>query len=140
MTIVEAAERKGRVRALGFLFLAALTCGVMILVRADPGSDFAQGLWFGLLVGCAINLLPVKRWLRPNSAVFRLLDDEGARENRRLSCILGFWAATAGALILAVTSRYDAAIGGAEVGQMVATAGIVAAMIAFAILELRAAR
>jgi len=140
MTIVEAAERKSRLRALGFLFLALLTCAVMVFVRNDPTNDFAQGLWFGMLVGCAINLLPVKRWLRPNSAVLRLMDDEGAREHRRVSCTLGFWASTVAALLLGLASRFNPAIGGEEVGQVVATAGIVAAMSVFAALELRAAR
>jgi multisubunit Na+/H+ antiporter MnhB subunit len=140
MTAVEVAERKARLRALGFLFLAALTCAVVIVVRNNPGNDFTQGLWFGLLLGCAINLLPFKRWLRPNSAVLRLLDDEGTRENRRLSCTIGFWAAVIAALVLSLAARLNPQIGGEEVGQLVTTAGIVSAMIAFAVLELRAAR
>jgi hypothetical protein len=140
MTIVEAAEKKARWRALGFLVLAFLTCSVMVFVRNVPGNDFAQGLWFGMLVGCAINLMPIKRWLRPGSAVLRLMDDEGTRENRRLSCTLGFWAASIAALILGMAAHFNPAIGGEEVGQVVATAGIVAAMAAFALLELRAAR
>jgi hypothetical protein len=140
MTTVEIAERKSRWRALAFLFLAALTCAVMVVVRNEPDNDFMQGLWFGLLVGCAVNLLPIKRWLRPNSAVLRLLDDEGTRENRRVACTIGFWVATLAALLLGLASRASAAIDGGEVGQLVATAGIVSAMVAFAILELRAAR
>ena len=140
MTAVDVAERKARVRAVGFLFLAALTCAVMIAVRAGSGTDFMQGLWLGLLVGCALNLLPIKRWLRPNSAVLRLLDDEGTRENRRLSCTIGFWAAVGAALLLGFASHFNPRIGADEVGQLVATAGIVFAMIAFAIIELRAAR
>ena len=140
MTAVDIAERTARVRAFGLLFLAALTCAVMVLVRTGSGSDFMQGLWLGLLVGCALNLMPVKRWLRPNSAVIRLLEDEGARENRRLACTIGFWAAVVVALVFQLASHFDAAIGAQEVGQYVATAGIVSAMLAFAILELRAAR
>jgi hypothetical protein len=140
MTTVEIAERKSRWRALAFLFLAALTCAVMVVVRNEPDNDFMQGLWFGLLVGCAVNLLPIKRWLRPNSAVLRLVDDEGTRENRRVACTIGFWVATLAALLLALASRASAAIDGGEVGQLVATAGIVSAMVAFAILELRATR
>lgn len=139
MTIVEAAERKGRWQAMGFLFLAAVTCAVMILVRAGRGTDFIQGLWFGLLVGCALSLLPIKRWLRPNSAVIRLLEDEGTREIRRISCTIGFWAAVVAALIFQIASHFRT-VGGEEVGQVVATAGIVSAIVAFAILELRAAR
>lgn len=140
MTAVEIAERKSRFRAFGFVFLAILTAAVMVVVRDDPGNDFTQGLWFGLLVGCAVNLLPIKRWLRPNSAVLRLVDDEGAREHRRMACTFGFWAATLVSLFLALSSRINPAIGGDEVGQTAATAAIVSAMLAFAILELRAAR
>jgi hypothetical protein len=140
MTVVEVAERKARWRALGYLFLAALTCAVMILVRTGRGSDFTQGLWLGLLFGCALSLLPINRWLRPNSAVLRLLDDEGARENRRLSCTIGFWAAIAVALLFQLMSHFNRGIAAEEVGQLVATAGIVCAITVFAILELRAAR
>jgi hypothetical protein len=140
MTVVEAAERKGRWRAFAFLFMAALTCAVMIWARNGGGTDFTQGLWFGLLLGCALNLLPIRRWLNPNDEVCRLLEDEGARENRRLSCTIGFWAAVIVALVFQVASHFDAGIGAEEVGQYVATAAIVSALIVFAILELRAAR
>lgn len=140
MTAVEVAERRARLRALGFLFLAALTCAVMIVVRSGRGTDFTQGLWLGLLVGCALNLLPIKRWLRPNSTVVRLLDDEGTRANRQLSCTIGFWAAVAAALLFQLAGHFDPAIGAEETGQIVATAGILFAITAFAILELRAAR
>jgi hypothetical protein len=140
MTAVDVAERKARLRAFGFLFLAALTCAVMVLVRMASGADFLQGLWVGLLFGCALNLLPIKRWLRPNNAVLRLLDDEGARENRSLSCTVGFWAAVAVALLFGLAAHFNRAIEAEEVGQLVATAGIVSAMVTFAILELRAAR
>jgi drug/metabolite transporter (DMT)-like permease len=140
MTVVEVAERKARWRALGYLFLAALTCAVMIVVRAGRGTDFTQGLWLGLLLGCALSLLPIKRWLRPNSAVGRLLDDEGTRENRRLSCTIGFWAAVGVALLFQALAHFNQAIGAEEVGQLVATAGILCAITVFAILELLAAR
>lgn len=140
MTAVEIAERKARWRAFGFLFLAALTCAVMVVVRTGKGTDFTQGLWLGLLVGCALNLLPIKRWLRPHSDVVRLLDDEGTRANRQLSCTIGFWAAIAVALLFQLESHFNSAISAEEVGQLVATAGIVCAITAFALVELRGAR
>jgi hypothetical protein len=140
MTAVELAERRARYRAFGFLFLAALTCAVMVWVRTGRGTDFTQGLWFGLLFGCALNLLPIKRWLRPHSDVTRLLDDEGTRANRQLSCTIGFWAAVAVALAFQLTGHFNPGIAAEEVGQFVATAGIVCAIVAFAMLELRAAR
>lgn len=127
-------------RAIGYLFLAALTCAVMIVVRTGHGTDFLHGLWLGLLFGCALTLLPLKRWLRLNSPVNRLLDDEGARAHRQLGCTIGFWAAIAVALVFQLASHFDRAITAEEVGQLVATAGILSAITVFAILELRAAR
>src|SRR6201995_1524633 len=122
MTLVDIAERKSRLRAFGVLVLAALTCAAMILVSTRPGIDFTQGMWLGLLVGCALNLLPLKRLINPNSAIVRLVDDEGTRENRRASCMVGFWAGVLSALLLGLQSHFDPAIGGGEVGQLVATA------------------
>jgi hypothetical protein len=140
MTAVEIAERKGRWRAFAFLFLAVLTCAVMVAVRNDPGNDFKQGLWIGVLVGCALNLMPIKRWLRPNSEVNRLLEDEGVTANRRFSCIVGFWAAMLVALLFSFISHFDPTLAAGAVGQIVATAGTVSAMLAFGMLELRSAR
>ena len=140
MTPIEIAERKSRLRAFAFLFLAMLTSAVMILVMTRPQIDFTQGLWLGLLVGCALNLLPIKRMITPNSAVAQLLDDEGTRENRRASCTVSFWAGVLSALFLGFASYFSPAIGAGEVGQLVATAAIVSALICFAVLELRAAR
>ena len=140
MTAVDIAERTSRLRAFGFLFLALLTCAVAVVVRDNPANDFLQGLWFGLLFGCTLNLSPIKRWLRPNNPVVRLIEDEGARENRRSSCIVGFWAGTVAALILFLALRFGLAIGPDAVAQIVATAGMASAMLAFGFLELRAAR
>ncbi len=140
MTAVETAERTARARALGYLTLAAFTCAVMIIVRTGHGTDFLDGLWLGLLFGCAVTLLPIKRWLRPNSEVHRLLEDEGVRANRQLSCTLGFWAAIIAGLVFQLAGHFDPGMTAEAAGQLVATAGIVVAMTAFAILELRAAR
>ncbi len=140
MTVVEVAEKKARWRALGFLLLAVLTLAVTVFDTSGQGSDFTQGLWFGLVFGSALNLLPWKRWLRPNDEVSRIMEDEGARENRRLSSTMGFWAAIIAALGLGLFSRYSDVLDAWLMGQLVATAGMVAAMVAFGLLELRAAR
>ena len=140
MTAVDIAERKGRWRAIGFLSLAALTVAVTVAATTGGSGDFIQGLWFGLIVGSALNLLPIKRWLRPNDAVIRLLEDEGVRENRRLSCTAGFWAAMISVIALVLASRFTGAVSKHGFGQLVATAGMVSAMVTFGILELRAAR
>jgi multisubunit Na+/H+ antiporter MnhB subunit len=140
MTAVEIAERTSRVRAVIFLFFALLTCAVMAVALKNPRSDFTQGFWFGILFACALTLAPIKRWLRPNDAVVRLIEDEGARENRRLSCVVGFWTAIVAALILFMASRSEVAIGADAATQIVATAAMASAMLAFGLLELRAAR
>lgn len=140
MTAVEIAESRSRKRALGFLALAALAVGLMLLVSNGIGGDFARGLWFGVMLGSAINLLPIKRLVRPNDQVLRLMDDEGTRENRRLSSTIGFWAAIAAALGLGLFSRYSDVVDAWLMGQLVATAAIVAAMLTFGALELRDAR
>lgn len=140
MTAVEVAEKKARWRAVGFLSLAVLTLAVMVWDTSERGTDFTQGLWFGLVLGSALNLLPLKRLLRPNDEVVRLLDDEGTRENRRLSSTIGFWAAIATALGAGLFSRYSDTIDAWLLGQLVATAGMVCAMVVFGLLELRAAR
>jgi hypothetical protein len=127
-------------RAIGYLFLAALTAAVMIVVRTGHGTDFLEGLWLGLLFGCALTLMPIKRWLRPNSEVVRLLEDESARAHRQMSCTVGFWAAIVVGLLFQLLGHFDQGITAEEAGQLVATAGIVCAITSFAILELRAAR
>jgi hypothetical protein len=140
MTTVEIAEKKSRWRAVAFLSLAVITFTVMVFDTGGSATDFTQGLWFGLIVGSALNLLPMKRLLRPNDEVLKLMDDEGTRENRRLSSTIGFWAAIVTALSVGLFSRYSGAIDAWLMGQLVATAGMVAAMVTFGLLELRAAR
>ena len=139
MTAIEIAERKAKWRAYGFLFLGALSIALMAL-NIRGGSDFSHGLWLGVLAGSALSLTPVKRWLRPNSAVNRLLDDETTREYRYISCTTGFWAAAVAAIVLTVVSRSVDSLSAGNVAQIIATAAMASAMVAFATLELRAAR
>ena len=140
MTAVDIAERKARLRAYGFLFLAALSAVLMVYNIRSGGSDFSHGLWVGVLAGSAFNLTPAKRWIRPNNAVIRLLDDEAAQHYRHLSCTVGFWGAVSAAIILAVVTRFAPDLTAPEVAEVIATAAIASAMLAFAGLELRAAR
>jgi len=140
MTAVEVAEKKSRWRAVGFLSLAVLTLTVMVVDTSGRSNDFLQGLWFGLILGSALNLLPLKRMLRPRDEVLKLMDDEGTRENRRLSSTAGFWAAVVAAMALGLYSRSSDAIDAWMVGQLVASAAMVSAMVTFGLLELRAAR
>jgi hypothetical protein len=140
MTAIELAERKSRWRAFGFLVLGALSVALMAFNLGPGTSDFTRGMWLGVLAGSAVNLLPVKRWLRPNSAVAQLLEDESVRENRRLSCNLGFWGSTVTAIVIAAALGSGVTLKPLEVAEIIATAGIASAMVAFALLELRAAR
>ena len=53
---------------------------------------------------------------------------------------MGFWAAVAVALFFQGLAHFNPLVAAEEVGQLVATAGILCAITAFGILELRAAR
>ena len=139
-TAAEQAERKSRSRAISYLGLAALLTLLMIVVCQGKGGDFTQGLWAGVLLGCALNLLPIQRWLRPRSEVTQLMEDEVTRDYRRSSSSVGFWVAIATAIALGFPAREGFAIDGWLMGQLVASAGTGAAMITFAFLELRALR
>ena len=97
-------------------------------------------MWMGLSFAAAANLLPLARWLKPRSAVARLLDDEGVREHRRMSCTAGFWAAVVSSLAVATAVELAVPLGAFDAVRVVATAAIAAALISFATLELRAAR
>ena len=139
MNTIELAERTSRAWALmlyllgGILLLAELA-GMTLMRR-----DFVDGLWLGIAMVCALTLLPWRRWLKPNSVLNRMLEDEAVREHRRMSCTAGFWASLVAALAVAPFA-HDAMIGSYDVARIVATAGLFAAMISFATLELRAAR
>ncbi|EZP49314.1 MULTISPECIES: hypothetical protein [unclassified Sphingomonas] len=139
MDTIELAERTSRAWALmlylmGAMLLLSELCGMILLRR-----DFVDGFWLGVALVCALTLLPWRRWLKPNSALNKVLEDEVVREHRRMSCTAGFWASLVAALVTAPFA-HDAMIGGYDVARIVATAGLFAAMISFATLELRAAR
>lgn len=139
MDMVEQAERQGRALAICCLVLAALLLLAEIVGSRLLHSDFADGFWLGMALVCALTLMPWRRWLRPTSSLNRLLDDEGVREHRRMSCTAGFWAALLAALATAPLA-HDTILAAYDVSRVVATAALVAAMIAFGTLELRAAR
>lgn len=140
MRVIEVVERKSRYRAASFYFFASMSLLTLWLSMNRPQSDFLRGLWLGLTFAAAANLLPLARWLKPSSAVAQLLDDDGVREHRRLSCTAGFWAAVLSSLAVATAVQFAAPLGAFDVVRLVATAAIAAALISFATLELRAAR
>ena len=140
MTVIEIAERKSRYRATSFLFFSAVSLMTLVWSMAEPSSDFLRGLWVGLTFAAATNLLPLARWLKPRSEVARLMDDDGVREHRRISCTAGFWMAVVSSLAVAITTELSVTLGSFDAVRIVATAGISAALITFATLELRAGR
>ena len=143
MTLVEKAERKSTLRALAYLMLAVALVSLLITTMGDAHRDrydFLRGMHGGLLLGAAINFLPIARWTKRNNPLMRLLDDEGAREHRRMAMIAGFWAAMSFALLFVVFRRSLEMLSGFDSVRIVATAAMAAALIRFAVLELRAAR
>ena len=87
-------------------------------------------LWATLLL---LNLAGVGGWLVPRGTR-RLMEDEGTRANRARSLSIGFFAALASALILSLLVRM-VAIDVQTALLSIVTAGISAALIAFAALE-----
>lgn len=144
MGVVERAERKGRMRAMIFYALALSLMALLLIDTGQPPMDsqhgFLHGLWIGLSIAGLMNLAPLAVWLKPNNPIVRLLDEETTREHRRTSSANGFWAAVTAALALVLVTEGGAAIIGADVGRIIATAGVVAALVSFATLELRASR
>jgi hypothetical protein len=140
MSVIEVVERKSRYRAASFYFFATMSLVTLWLSMNRPQSDFLRGLWLGLTFAAAANLLPLARWLKPRSDVARLLDDDGVREHRRMSCTTGFWAAVLSSLAVATVVEFAAPLGAFDAVRIVATAAVAAALTSFATLELRAAR
>ena len=140
MSLTDVAERKSRYRAFAFVCFSLASVLTLWLSMALPGSDFLRGLWTGLTFAAAANLLPLARWLKPRSAVAQLLDDDGVKEHRRMSCSAGFWAGVVSALVVAIVTELTAPLVAFDAVRIVATASIASALITFATLELRAAR
>ena len=140
MGTVELAEKKARARAAVFYVFAALVVLLLLGSFGAGGSDLLRGMWVGVTASASINLMPLGRWLKPNSAVARLLDDESTREHRRTSSVAGFWAAVIAAIAMAFVTADPTDIAGFDVARVIATAAVTAALVSFATLELRAGR
>lgn len=139
MNVVELAERKGRLRAFIFFLLAGILVGGLLVGFGQP-AERRNAFWIAIVTASAMNLTPMLRWLRPHSKVARLLDDETTREHRRTSTMAGFWAAVIAAMALVGMTGGPTSVTGYDVARVVATAAIVAALLCFATLELRASR
>lgn len=134
MNLVEKAEARSRDRAI-VCYLSALILLMMAIARIRVSDDS----WFVIAGAAALSLtsLPIRlfewRKLAP------LLDDETTRDHRRSSFAAGFWVMLATAALLAGLPRFPL-LDAIATARIVITAGLVAALIAFATLELRASR
>jgi hypothetical protein len=137
MDEIRTAERVATQRAVIFYLLA----GVLVLslvVTGDLGRDPLRLLpWATMIVLGAANLQSVG--LMRSRRLRALLDDETTRDHRRLAVTCGFWAALAAGLAVATTAAL-VPIAAVLAARVIVTAALTAALIAFATLELRAAR
>lgn len=140
MNLVEKAERKTRDRAIVFYLLAlCLLMSAMTSPQHLDGASTRLIPWFVMVGAAALNLTsaPFRLWKWNGMAA--LLNDETTRDHRRSSLAAGFWAmllASALTISVATFQPVDAIM----TGRVVITAGLMAALIAFATLELRASR
>jgi len=140
INLVEKAERKSRARAILFYLLALSLLASTILTIATGHDDIKRLLpWFAMIGAAALNLtgLPF-RW-SGCGPVARLMNDETTRDHRRSSFEAGFWAMIVAAAA-AITVSTAKPLGAVALGRITITAGLIAALIAFATLELRASR
>ncbi|WP_174293077.1 hypothetical protein [Sphingomonas bacterium] len=137
---IEQAERMGRARALACLFIAALILSLLLASFGPTGADFVRGLWMGVTLTATLYIPPISRWLKPGSAVAQLLDDESTREHRRLASTAGLVATVAAALAMAFITADGPVVSSFDTARVIATAAMVASLVSFATLELRAAR
>ncbi|KTT97555.1 hypothetical protein [Sphingomonas sanguinis] len=134
MNLVEKAEARSRDRAIVY-YLTAL----VLLLVAIARLRVSDGSWFVIVGAAALSLtsLPIRlfewRKLAP------LLNDETTRDHRRSSIAAGFWVMLASAALIAGLPRFHA-LEAIVAARIVITAGLMAALIAFATLELRAGR
>ena len=140
MNLVEKAEQRSRLRAVLFYALAMILPLMTILALAGSGESTTRLLLWLLIIGlAALNLssLPF-RWSRCGP-VSRLMNDETTKDHRRSSFAAGFWAMILSAATTMVVATFQP-LGAAALGRITITAGLTAALIAFATLELRASR
>jgi hypothetical protein len=136
---IEAAERKSRARAIIFLFMAAALV-VATWFNSGPVSERPIRLmpWLVMVALAALNLTPLAT-RRARAPLAALLNDESTQVHRTQSFVAGFWAslAAAGCVALVATAAPVTAILAAKV---VIAAALAAALISFAVQELRAAQ
>ncbi len=140
MNLVEKAERRSRSRAILF-YLLALSLLASTILAVTNGNEAPNRLlpWFVMVGATALNLtgLPF-RWGRCGP-VSDLMNDETTRYHRRSSFEAGFWAMIVAAAATIVVATFEP-LNAIALGRITITAGLMAALIAFATLEIRASR
>ena len=126
-------------RALLFYVLAATL--ILSAVLGVPGHvSVSRSTFWVLACGVvALHLTPVGTALNRSRVVKSLLNDESVRQHRLMSFTAGFWAAIASALAMSVITTF-VPFAPMTATQIIASAGLSAALISFATLERRAAR
>lgn len=139
MNLVEKAERSSLVRVILFYLLALSLLVSTILSITNGHQEPARLLpWFAMIGLTALNLTSIP-FLWRQRRLSALMNDETTRDHRRSSLATGFWAMIlATAATIAVSSFIP--LSAIALGRVVITAGLIAALIAFATLELRASR
>ena len=140
MNLVEKAEQRSQVRAIIFYLLAVTLLLATVLAVATPSESRTRLLpWFAMIGLAALNLTSLPfRWSRCGP-VSHLMNDETTRDHRRSSFAAGFWAMILSAAATMSVSTFHP-LGAAALGRITITAGLIAALICFATLELRAGR
>ena len=126
-------------RALLFYLLAAALMLSAFLGVPGHVSASRSAFWVLACGIVAIHLTPVGTALNRSRVVKSLLNDESVRQHRLMSFTAGFWAAIVSALAISVITTF-LPLASMTAAQIIASAGLSAALISFATLELRAAR
>ncbi len=134
MNLVEKAEARSRDRAIVY-YLPPL----MLLLVAIARLRVSDGSWFVIVGAAALSLTSLPIRLFERKRLTPLLNDETTRDHRRSSFAAGFWVMLATAALidgLPGLHMVDALV----TARIVVTTGLMAALITFASLELRAGR
>ncbi len=134
---IAAAEQKGRRRAVLYLLMA-----IALIAATAANSGFASerpmrlGTWLVMVALYALNLTPfaTRRLRAPLSS---LLNDETTQVYRQKSFVIGFWASLASAASVAIVAS-TMPVTAIFAFKVVIATGLVAALISFAVQELRA--
>ncbi len=134
---VEAAERKGRGRAIIFLFMAlALIAATWITSDLDSERPVRLAPWLVMVALAALNLTSFAS-ARARAPLAFLLNDETTQAHRKQSLIVGYWVSFAAASFMALIASATP-VSAILVSKVVIASALAAALVSFAVQELRA--